>query len=171
MNEDIRRVRPAGCEPISLAPVEPFNRRLESRARGFGSLAQVSGIPRWRSCRIIQQEKTPGLQPLRALHRFADDARAFVRRLESRLADAGLVQKNVPGRAAPLLYESIALGLIKPLHQARDFEPGLARTKCGHRPPVGAHQVPHHYCEPYYATILHKCYLRGKGRIGPQASL
>src|SRR3954463_11247094 len=100
MDKDVRCFRSARRKSIPLATIEPFDRRLERRTSGVSRSAQVFGIAGRRSRRIIQREKTSGLQPFGPLHRFADDARAFVSSLEARLADAGLVQKNVPGRAA-----------------------------------------------------------------------
>src|SRR6202789_769945 len=123
MDEDIGGVRPARHETVAFATVEPFNGRFERRALGLGGEARLAlhhGLRRGGG--IVERAQPPRLQALWSLHRFADDARALIGRLEAGLAHAGLMQEDIALRSRRRLDEPITLGKIEPLNEACNLQ-------------------------------------------------
>jgi len=114
VHENVGRIGIPRHEAIPLAAVEPFYRRFERRTVGLRNIALATDFGCRRRGAVVELQNPESLVTLRTLHSLAHDPCAFLRELEARLPDAGLVQQNVALNAVRRFDESVAFDGIKP---------------------------------------------------------
>src|SRR5579871_3371259 len=109
MHEDVWRIGIARDEAVALAAVEPLHRRFKGGALGLRDVAFAIHL----RCRgrgaVVEFKDTQRLKTLGPLHSLAHDPCPLLRELEARLANAGLVQKDVALDAIRRFDKSVAL--------------------------------------------------------------